>query len=391
MDFQHLDQFLNHVVRIGPSGCAVSVSLHGKTVYSRCFGLGNLAENAPVTENTVFRLYSVSKVITAVAVLRLYERGALSLNDPVSLYLPEFAQMQVSVQSCNNATTLVPARTPITIRHLLTMTSGLTYGGSHSAVDAATQALYDELNRGSYTVRDFARALASMPLAFEPGTHFRYSYSHDVLGAVVEVISGKPFEQFVKDEIFSPLGMESSAYFFEDLPENPVAAFYNSASGALVEDPIDDEQFRRRRGFASGGAGVLSTLSDLTKFASALCVGGTYEGTKLLGRKTIHLMRQDHLNPQQREDFRFATQGNGWELLQGYSYGLGVRTLASLSESCINGTIGEFGWGSIGGSFVVCDPEEELAICYLQQLRLPNNLENYITPKLKAIVYGALD
>lgn len=251
--------------------------------------------------------------------------------------------------------------------------------------------LTDRLNRNAYSVREFSKELAKLPLKFEPGTHYQYGYSHDVLGAVIESISGKPFEEYMKCEVFLPLGTENTGYFLEDLPGRTLSGIYSRTETGLVSDPIDDMLFSRRRGFASGGGGVLSTLEDLTKFATILSTGGSRNNVHLLGRKTIDLMRAAHLHGQCRDDFRFATYHCNWELLQGYSYGLGVRTLQSLAESGINGSVGEFGWGSMAGSFLLCDPQEELSICYTQQLHPPKTLENYYTPRIKAIVYGALD
>ena len=206
-------------------------------------------------------------------------------------------------------------------------------------------------------------------------------------GALVEELSGKRFGKFLEDEIFEPLGMEDSGFFFEDLRKEHLAEFYSlDADGKRYVDPIDDNAYCKSRGYESGGAGVLSTLADMTKFASALANGGN----GILGRKTIDLMRQDHLCGKAREDFCAATQNPAWRLLKGYSYGLGVRTLVSLAESGLNGSIGEFGWGSVGGSFIVCDPQERLSICYLHQLHQPDNMENEITPRVKAMVYSQL-
>lgn len=389
MKLDALTAFLGHLTEIGPSGCAASVTLHGRTVYECCRGVSHTESGTPVTPDSVFRMYSVSKVFTAVAVLKLFEAGKIALNDPISEYLPEFASPVVSVQSANNAELLVPARNPITVRHLLSMTAGLSYGGTQDAPDIATAALMEELNHGSYTVREFSRRLAALPLAFEPGTRFRYSYCADVLGALVEVVSGMTFGQFLKTQLFEPLGMTHTAFFFEDLPDADIVTFYSRIAGELAADPMDEDAYSRKRGFESGGAGILSSLSDMTRFAAALSTH-TPE-CRVLGRKTIALMSQDHLLGQAKEDFRRATETNAWRLLRGYSYGLGVRTLVDLPQSGINGSCGEFGWGSVGGSFMVCDPQEELAICYLHNLHRPDNLENLTTPRIKAMVYSQLE
>ncbi len=332
---------------------------------------------------------SILSVFCGFTILKLFEAGKIALNDPISEYLPEFASPVVSVQSANNAELLVPARNPITVRHLLSMTAGLSYGGTQDAPDIATAELMEELNHGSYTVREFSRRLAALPLAFEPGTRFRYSYCADVLGALVEVVSGMTFGQFLKTQLFEPLGMTHTAFFFEDLPDADIVTFYSRIAGELAADPMDEDAYSRKRGFESGGAGMLSSLSDMTRFAAALSTH-TPE-CRVLGQKTIALMSQDHLLGQAKEDFRRATETNAWRLLRGYSYGLGVRTLVDLPQSGINGNCGEFGWGSVGGSFIVCDPQEELAICYLHNLHRPDNLENLTTPRIKAMVYSQLE
>ena len=382
MDFTALDQYLRHVAAVGPSGCAVSVNLGGETVFTGCYGVESEQTMQPVSEQTLFRMYSVSKVITAVAVMKLYEKGAFALDDPLCRYLPEFSAPQVLKGAANNAIVCVPAREPITIRYLLTMTAGLAYDSQLDPVSWQTTQLMQRLNRGAYSVREFSREIAKLPLAFEPGCGYRYSFCLDVAGALVEELSGKRFGKFLEDEIFEPLGMEDSGFFFEDLRKEHLAEFYSlDADGKRY-----DNAYCKSRGYESGGAGVLSTLADMTKFASALANGGN----GILGRKTIDLMRQDHLCGKAREDFCAATQNPAWRLLKGYSYGLGVRTLVSLAESGLNGSIGEFGWGSVGGSFIVCDPQERLSICYLHQLHQPDNMENEITPRVKAMVYSQL-
>ena len=227
------------------------------------------------------------------------KKGAFALDDPLCRYLPEFSAPQVLKGAANNAIVCVPAREPITIRHLLTMTAGLAYDSQLDPVSWQTTQLMQRLNRGAYSVREFSREIAKLPLAFEPGCGYRYSFCLDVAGALVEELSGKRFGKFLADEIFEPLGMEDSGFFFEDLRKEHLAEFYSlDADGKRYVDPIDDNAYCKSRGYESGGAGVLSTLADMTKFASALANGGN----GILGRKTIDLMRQDHLCGKARED-----------------------------------------------------------------------------------------
>lgn len=326
------------------------------------------------TKDTLFRIYSMTKVVTVVSALQLLEAGKYTLDDPVSLYLPEYEIITIWDPEKKTA---VPTDRVITVRHLFTMTAGLTYPGDQPGTPAMFAELIDELSKEypdeSYTTQQMIRLLPQKPFAFEAGSHWNYSLCHDVLGALIEVWSGQTLGEYMKEHIFLPLGM---THTFFRCPEELV-----SNMAANLTD-FDDKKFGPQARYEAGGGGLLSTLDDYMKFASTLTRGGTsVDGVRILGRKTIDLMRMDHLTPQQKEDFN-------WDYLNGYSYGLGVRTLIDPARAGIAGTVGEFGWCGVLGTWVLMDPEEELTVVYMHQA-FPN-LEKYVQTHLRAMIYSAI-
>ena len=373
----------------GPAGCALAVSLDGKFVYEGYFGDADVESGQKVTRETIYRLYSCTKIVTAVAMMILLERGLYKLDDPISAYLPEFANAQYIECAGNNLSAVRPVRS-LTIKHFLTMTSGLTYGGNGSVTQAEIQKALEDLNsRGHFTARAFSQRIAKVPLAFEPGLHWNYNVGFDVLGAFVEVVSGKPFGQFLREELFDPLGMVDTSFFIDETKRDRLAALYSyGGDGKRVKNLSDEFKYQREYAFERGGGGLLSTLMDTAKFAHMLSLGGTLGGVRILGRKTVELMRQNHLGRSALEDFRKAHR-NGWEFMAGYGYGLGVKTLINLAESNGSGSLGEFSWAGAAGTLMLIDPVEKLSLVYMHQL-LPGNLEGYCHPRLRNAVYGML-
>ena len=246
------------------------------------------------------------------------------------------------------------------------------------------QRLYQEFDKKSCPTRSFVRQIAELPLAFEPGTHWRYGLSHDVLGGLVEVLSGERFGDYVKKHIFDPLHMDDTAFHMEEKKLARLASIYTHKDGKMHIQPRSDifqKNYSMKSQCESGGAGLVSSLSDYMKFAHTLTRGGTsQEGGRILGRQTIELMRKDHLGTK-RSDMN-------WKVLEGYSYGLGVRTLVDLAEGGSNGAVGEFGWSGMAGTYVAMDPENQITIVYMQQL-VPS-MEEEINPRLRNIIYGCL-
>lgn len=388
--FSNLQKLLEQFVSMdaGPSGCALSVTKDGESLFEGYCGCADAESGRPVGPDTLYRTYSCTKVVTAAAFMLLLEWGLVQLDDPVSEYLPEFKDSLVCHYTGNNMESLRPAQSPMRLKHLVTMTSGLTYDGDLNTTQRAVKAIITDVNRDGMPLREFARRASRVPLRFEPGTGWNYGVSHDVLAAVIEVVSGKKFSEYLTDEFFTPLGMKDTSFFLRPDQEERLAVLYRYENGARVPNREEEFKFRPTYQLESGGAGLLSTLGDFSKFGEMLAMGGTYRGVRILGRKTIDLMRQNQLCPEALKDFR-DTHKNGWEFMSGYGYGLGVKTLMNLAEANTAGTPGEFSWAGAAGTLLLADPEERLSICYMHQL-LPGNREGYCHPRIRNVVYGLL-
>jgi len=385
-----LDHLLEQFIRMerGPVGCALSVSLRGQTVYEGYRGMADLETGRKIDPFTVYRIYSCTKVITAAALMILLERGTVKLDDPVERYLPEYANPVYSHYTGNNLETLKPAGS-LTLKHLITMTSGFTYPGDRNSTQKAVgEAMADLEARVGFSTREFAARMAEVPLAFKPGTRWNYGIGHDVLGAAIEAAAGKPFGEFLKDEIFTPLQMNDTGFVVSEKNAEHLATLYRYEHGRAVPNLSEEYKFRETYRFESAGGGLLSTLGDMTRFAQALTSPGRSGDKRILGRKSIELMSRNHLDPVPLSDFR-DTHAHGWSFMSGYGYGLGVKTLIDLSESNGLGSVGEFSWAGAAGTWVLMDPAEELSIVYMHQL-LPMNREGDCHPVIKNVVYGML-
>lgn len=325
---------------------------------------------------TLYRVYSMTKLVTVTCALQLWEQGRFSLEDPLYRFMPEFEHMTVwnEQKQCAEA-----AKKPIVMRDLFCMTAGFTYEGDWGEVPRRAKAVRAELEKQypgeGYTTQSYIRALAGIPLAFEPGTHWQYSLCHDVLGAVIEVISGMTLGEYMKKHIFDVLGMEHT--FFRCPRELLDLLAPNGDGGA------QDAKFMQGARYESGGGGLLSTLDDYMTFARMLNRGGqSGDGRRILRAETVEMLRRDWLTEEQKKDFN-------WDYLHGYSYGLGARTLVSPGTDGIPGTRGEFGWCGVLGTWVLMDPERGLVCVYMHQ-RYPN-LEKYVQLGLRPLIYGLID
>ncbi len=331
---QHLDQFLE----AGIPGYDCIVYHKGKCVYRHWSGYTDLKKTSPMTGKELYNIYSCSKPITCTAVLQLAETGKLGLHDLVSDYLPEYARMQVRTESGTK-----DAQTPITIYHLLCMTAGLTY-------DCATPNLLSciEAQKDGCPTRDVIRALAKEPLAFEPGERWEYSLCHDVLAAVVEVVSGQRFSTYVKTHIFDVLGMKDTTYRVdEQILDKLCPQFtYNTESNS-VEECGKAAIYRFGPEYESGGAGCVSTVEDYIKFLEALRLGNI-----ILSEEMTCQMATNQLTDTQRSSF--------W--MDNYGYGLGVRCPLGSNE------ITDFGWSGAAGAYLMIDRENEMTLFYAQQV-----------------------
>ncbi len=392
MNTQRLDALLKHFTTMerGVAGCALNVSIKGKTEYEGYCGMADIEAGRAIAPDTLYRLYSSGKVVTAVAMMMLLERGYYLLDDPIAKYLPEFKDAQVAVRTGNNMQSLQPAKS-LTIKHFLTMTTGLTYGGNLSSTHDGIRKVFEEIDAaGGCSTRAFSRMAAGVPLLFEPGTSWNYGINLDVLGAFIEVVTGKTFGQFLEEELYAPLGMKDSVFFVNDAQKSRLAkVYYWDDTGRRLVNAAEDYKFDASYRFESGGGGMISSLADQTRFAKMLAMGGELDGVRILGRKTIDLMRQNHLSPDALEAFR-ATHRNGWSFMSGYGYGLGVKTLLSVADANCAGTVGEFSWAGAAGTLTLVDPTEQLSIVYMQQ-QMPGNREETCHPMLRNVIYGLLD
>lgn len=385
--FHRLSPLLKNFVENGPAGCACSVTHHRELLYENYVGYADLEEKKPITSDTIYRIYSMTKVVTCVAALILYERGLYLLNDPLEEYLPEFKNPEVYASSSKTGFHTMPASRSIQVKDLFRMTSGLTYQGDDTHVERQVSKVMADLKRqdsdtNRLDVRALSKALATIPLAFDPGSEWKYSLSHDVLGAFIEVLSGKSFGQFLKEEIFDPLEMHDTSFHISDEKKERLCSLYNrSGDGKLEKNNSMDTNFWPNSIFESGGGGLLSTLGDYSRFAHMLANGGELNGVRILGLKTIQLMATNHL------DYHLLSS-LGWNYNMGYGYGLGVRVMVDNTYGGSNSSIGEFGWSGMAGTWVMIDPKEKLSAVYMQQM-LPN-FEAYHQPRLRNAIYGAL-
>lgn len=387
-NLERLRPLLESFVKNGPAGCALMVTHKGEMVYEDYVGLADRKSARPIGPNTIYRLASMTKVVASVAGLILYERGAFLLNDPLSDYLPAFADAKVFRTDAKGHVRATPAKSPILMKHLFTMASGFVGAGNNSAHGRAMAEVTEKLaaEKGGprhYTIQEYMAAIADVPLAFDPGTHWEYGMGLDILSAVIEVISGKTFGQFLKDEIFDPLGMKSTFFVLpEDRRDDLCTLYHRQEDGTLVLSDRPNFFADPESRYESASGGLLSTLGDYSRFAACLAAGGELDGVRILGRKTIELMSTNHLNETQLADF-------DWPYQAGYGYGLGVRTMMDRPAGGSNGSLKEFGWCGFMGTWVLIDPAEELTAVYMQQM-IPN-FEAFHQPRLRAVIYGCLE
>jgi CubicO group peptidase (beta-lactamase class C family) len=366
-------------------GAVVLIQQHGHPVLFESFGVRDIDSRRPMTADTIFRLYSMSKAITSVAAMMLVDDGKLSLDDPLSKYIPAFANVKVGVEKRddNGNTVLVyePVARPITIEDLLRHTSGLTYGFYG---DSLVRKMYDTsgLYEGDFDNALFAERIAKLPLAEQPGTLWDYGHSTDILGRVVEVVSGQSLFEFEKQWLLDPLGMSEIAFYLADDTKRsrvaePLPADRFKGPVAGLNDPI------LPRRWESGGAGMIGTIGDYARFAQMLLDGGMLDGRRYLKHETVALMTSDHIGPETkiaRDHLYFPGENSG--------FGLGFAVRTSAPAKTPSWPTGEYRWGGAGGAFFFIDPKDDMfAICMMQA---PSQSER-IRIELKTLIYEALN
>lgn len=358
----------------------------GNELYRASYGMADIEKKIPMTKDTIFRMFSMTKPITCAAAMLLMERGILDVYDPVSKYLPDFHEQ--TVFSADGSKTF-PAPREVLIRDLLNMTSGLAYPDDETPAGKAVAALFDEMtaaqDRGAgFTTVQLANRIGRIPLAFEPGAHWMYGSSADVLGAVVEVASGMHFGDFLKKEFFEPLAMNDTDFYVPYEKKNRFAELYRCSETQIAPQTgknLGMEGYDHAPAFESGGAGLVSTIDDYAHFATMLLHGGVYNGKRILGKKTVSFMCSPQLGESYLPDLC-------WDSLRGYNYGNLMRHLIRPSEGGTNADAGEFGWDGWAGTYFTIDPKEHFILLYLIQLCDAGC--NEVTRRVRQIAYSML-
>ncbi|WP_172194169.1 serine hydrolase domain-containing protein [Saccharibacillus qingshengii] len=368
------------------AGANLMVLQHGQELFYQEDGLADLESGRPMTRDTIFRLYSMTKPITAAAVMILMERGEIDLFDPVSRYIPGFRNPRVEQNGQLAATVREPD-----LRDLLNMTSGLVYGGEDAAGRHA-EALFRELGSRLHgdqpmDTLEFADRVGQGPLAFEPGSNWMYGTSADILGAVVEVASGIRFGEFLRREIFEPLGMADTGFWLPEGKRKRLAkTVQQDGKGGLK--PYEDDhlgiihRMNREPAFESGGAGLCSTIDDAAKFTTMLMNEGSLGSARLLKPRTVRQMTSAALNERQQASFK------GWHSLAGHSYGSQMRIMTDPGQAGLLGSQGEYGWDGWLGAYFANSPLDKLTFLFMVQKRDAGTLP--VTRKLRNLVFAGL-
>jgi CubicO group peptidase (beta-lactamase class C family) len=382
---EHLDK--NYIAPGKIAGCQTLVARHGHVAYFKSQGLMDRERRKPMTDETIFRLYSMTKPIASVALMTLFEQGHFQLNDPVSRFIPAWRDHKVWVSGEGaSMETVAPAR-PMTMRHVLSHTGGLTYGATNHPVDRA----YREagVGRGTgETLRGFADKLAKVPLRYQPGERWMYSLSTDVCGYLVEAVSGKTFDQYLQETIFDPLGMKDTSFMVAPRKGDRFAANYErqaDKSLKLIDDP-ERSNYLKQPTFFSGGGGLTGTTADYLRFCEMLRRGGELDGARILGPRTIELMHLNHLAG--GKDLSGMAIGAFSETAyEGVGFGLGfAMTLGQVEAGALGG--GDYYWGGAASTIFWVDPKEDLVVVFMTQL-MPSATFNF-RGQLRNIIYSAI-
>jgi CubicO group peptidase (beta-lactamase class C family) len=370
-------------------GLSVLVHRRGETVYFGATGKRDVAAGTPMTADTLLRIYSMTKPLTSVAIMMLYEEGRFQLDEPISRVLPEFANMRVYVAGSRGAPMTVPAERGITYRDLLTHTSGLTYGfiDSH-VVDAMYRDGGVDFQTTETSLAEVVAKAAAMPLIAQPGKAWNYSVATDVLGRLVEVHAGMPFEDFLRSRVIAPLGMTDTDFFVPEGKRDRFAANYvpHPKGGLHLFDDPKTSRFLTPPKVPSGGGGLISTTPDYLRFGRMMLNGGALDGERLLGVKTVELMTANHLGGDMASMGMPRFSESNYE---GIGFGLGFSVMLDPARAQILGSEGEFAWGGAASTGFWCDPQEDLAVIMMTQL-MPSSTYP-IRKELRVLVYSSIE
>ncbi|MBK8313643.1 MAG: beta-lactamase family protein [Acidobacteria bacterium] len=374
-----------HIAAGRVAGAIGLIARRGKIGYFETYGMMDKEAGKPMRKDAIFRIYSMTKAVTGVATMILYEENKFSLNDPVSKYLPELGAMKVAVDKKDQETGkrtyfVVPAEREMTIRDLLRHTSGLNYQGPR---DEKGDLMYPRLgvNRADITIEEAVKRMGKAPLVHHPGTVWDYSLSIDVLGRLIEVTSGKPLDQFFEERIFKPLGMVDTGFHVPESKWDRLTALYTPNEDRTIKrhPGPPQESYKKPAVLLLGGAGLVSTAMDYARFIQMLLDGGELDGARILGRKSVELMSCDHLGDLPR---------TGILLPQGYGFGLTFAVNLGPGKTGNIGSTGEYNWGGAAGTSFWIDPKEEMIGIFLVQI-LPHTNLTY-RGEFKQLAYQAI-
>ncbi|MCW5958101.1 MAG: beta-lactamase family protein [Pyrinomonadaceae bacterium] len=363
------------------AGGVAMVMRKGRLVYSHAFGFRDKEAGSKMSEDSIFRIASQSKAFTSVGIMILQEEGKLLISDPVSKYLPDFANTTVAVPKDGGGYEIVKAKRQITIRDLLTHTAGIGYGDG-AAKDkweaAGVTGWY--LSDRDETIQETVAKIAKLPMDAHPGEKWVYGYNTDILGAVIEKASGQSFDQFLSQKILEPLGLSDTSFYLPESKVNRLAVVYSAKNEGIERAPepglgVGQGAYVKgpRKNF-SGGAGILSTAGNYLRFLQMLANGGEIDGKRILSRKSVELMISDHLR--------------GIPYRDGQGFGLGFSIVKDLGARGVIGSEGEFAWGGAYHSTYWVDPKEQLVVVYMTQLIPAGNIDDF--GKLRALIYQAI-
>ena len=381
LSFSDLNAYQNSLTQYGIGGNDLAVFVDFKPVYRYMTGWQNMEERRQITKDTMYKMFSMTKPVTVTAAMQLYECGLFQLDDELSKYLPEYADMKVYEKNSVGNVRLVSAKEPIRIRHLFEMTAGFDY-------DKESDEMKKWINEGNtnHTLADFSRLIASRPLQFEPGTHWLYSVGHDVLARLVEVLSRMSIGEYMRRFIFEPIGMTSATYHMTAEQERNLCQVYKRGyNGSLAREDEFPSIYVGPK-FEGGGAGLHMTVDDYAKFTAMLSNRGVAEnGERILSGTAVDPMRENRLTGSLLTDFQSSSVNR-----KGYGYGLGVRTMIDRAAGGSFSPLGEFGWGGMLGTYMAADPKNKVAIVYAMQV-LPDSTRPSIQKTIRNLVYAALE
>ena len=370
------------------AGLTTMVMRRGRIAQFRSVGIANVATGTKMDADTIVRIYSMTKPLASTALMMLYEEGRFQLDDPISRFIPAFANQRVCVGGSRGKLETVPAERDINFRDLLSHTSGLTYAFMEATpVDALYRDRKIDFQTDGTNLKDLVERLAALPLLHHPGTQWNYSVATDVVGYLVEVISGQPFETFLRERVIGPLGMVDTDFFVPEAKAGRFAANYtlDPKIGLKVIDDPAKSRYMRPRTVNSGGGGLVSTAGDYMRFCRFMLNKGELDGVRLLGRKTVELMTSNHLKGDMGDmgQARFSES-----TYTGIGFGLGFSVMIDPAKALIVGTPGEYAWGGAASTAFWCDPAEDMAVVMLTQLMPSSTLP--IRRELRVLTYQAV-